>query len=235
MQPIAPNVFISVFLYELSLMRNYFYTGLTYFCLVAFALYWIAVIITSIPFGFAKERVTILHPGMKLLFGSPNKLFTPPYTYNDRLYLITRDIKTPQITDTIEVLAKLAVRKQQRAPCNQKENIMDHLVNNTVAGLKRAVLQNKKMPDGAVPATTDSIYIAGALTKLANSKHFINYSTALNNYCRLILKENKTALAGKEVKIVIKEKMIPPFNQPGNSPFLQRETIVFETPYTPLL
>ncbi len=185
------------------------------------------------PPGYANKTMSEKAPMFKNMFGISWKLFTPPFTYNDRLYFIVRDIERPYIADTLEVLEKIALQKQRNAPFNDEENVIDHLVNNNVSGVKRTVWFNKKMPSQDTPGTTDSLYIAHAIAAVAATNNYTAFVTTLNNYCMVILKENNIDTIRKEFKIIITEKKIPPFKHIGDTSFLQKETLVFETPYKP--
>lgn len=215
------------------LMKNAFYSLLSYLCLGTFFLYWLIIFILVMPPGYANKTMSEKAPMFKNMFGISWKLFTPPFTYNDRLYYIVRDIERPYRADTLEVLEKIALQKQRNAPFNDEENVIDHLVNNNVSGVKRTVWFNKKMPSQDTPGTTDSLYIAHAIAAVAATNNYTAFVTTLNNYCRVILKENNIDTIGKEFKIIITEKKIPPFKHIGDPSFLQKETLVFETPYKP--
>lgn len=186
------------------------------------------------PSNYAKEIIANHAPRFSTMFGISWNLFTPPFTYNNRLYYIVRNTGRPDRSDTIEVLENISLQKQTTAPFNQKENIIDHLVNNNVSRLTKTIWLNKKKPQESEPGTTDSAYIASAIAEVANSKNYLIFLTTLNNYCKVALKENKIDTAGKEVKTVIKEKMIRPFKEMYNTNFVQKETLVFETPFKPV-
>ena len=212
-------------------MEKPLYRILSYLGIIAFLLYWISIFILAMPSNYAKTTLSNYAPRFNSLFGTTWRLFTPPHTNNNRLYYIVRDIKRPFESDTFEVLENIALQKQLYAPFNQKHNIIDHIVNNTVAGLKRTVWLNKKMPDDTIKGIADSLYIAGAIASVANDQNYCNYLATINNYCAVFLKEKKIELSGKEVKIIIKEKMTRPFKEIGKAQYLQKETLVFETPY----
>lgn len=214
-------------------MKNSFYSIISYLCLVTFFLYWVVIFILAMPPGYANKSVSEKAPLFKNMFGISWKLFTPPDIYNDRLYFVARNIEKPYESDTIEVLEKIALQKQQNAPFNNKENIIDHLVNNNVSNIKRTVWFNKKMPSQDAPGTTDSLYIAHAIAAVAATPNYTAFVTTLSNYCRVIFKENNIDIIGKEFKIIITEKKIPSFKHIGDTSFLQKEVLVFETPYKP--
>ena len=135
----------------------------------------------------------------------------------------------PGKTDTIEMLKNISVQKLANAPFNQQENIIDHLVNNNVERLIKIIWHDKKIPR---ELPQDSLFIAKEITRVQSNKDYIACFTTLKNYCRISLKENKINATGKEVKIVITEKMTLPFKQ-INDANLSKETLVFETRYMP--
>jgi hypothetical protein len=162
------------------------------------------------------------------------KFFTPPYTFNNRLYFIVRDINNRNNADTIEVLEDISLQKNARAPFNQKENVIDHLVNHDVGYIKVIVWQNKKKPTGTFPVTSDSLYIASAVADAAYSNNYKVSLATLNNYCKVILKEKNIDTLGKEIKIVMTEKKIRPFKNLGEPKISTKEIIFFETSYNPI-
>lgn len=213
-------------------MKNSFYSILSYLCIGTFFLYWISIIILAMPSNHAKNIIISRAPRFRNIFGTTWKLFTPPFTFNDRLYFIIRDTDNLVKTDTIEVLENIALQKQYYAPFNQKENVIDHLVNNNVLNIKQFVWLNKKKPAEDFPETKDSMYIPNAINIAANSKNYRASLATLKNYCVLILKQQHIDTNRKVMKIMITEKRIRPFNQMNDTNLVQKETLVFETPYT---
>lgn len=215
-------------------MKKPVYKILSYLCIAAFLLYWSIIFILVMPSNSVKQIISQHSPRFKNTFGIGWTLFTPPNTCNDRLYFIVRIINGHEKPDTIEVLENIALQKQAHAPFNQKENIIDHLVNNTVWNIKLIVWSNKKKPVVDVPGMSDSLYIVNAIAAVEGRQAYSAYRNTLINYCRIILQQKKLDAADKEVKIMITEKQIRPFKKMTDSNFLQKETLVFETPYTPL-
>ena len=216
-------------------MKNPFYRTLSYLCIIIFISYWIGLFICAMPSNYAKNIISNKAPRFRSIFGGTWKLFTPPDTFNNRMYFIAREIARPDKADTIEVLTNIAKQKQYNVPFNQKENIIDHLVNNNVIAILSKVWYSKKMPAKDASNAADSLYIANAI-EAATFYNAYNASLAsLQNYCKVVLRNSKIGLSGKEAKIVIKKISIRPFKQMNDSHFLQKEILVFETPYTPCI
>jgi hypothetical protein len=216
-------------------MKNPFYRILSYLCIVIFIGYWIGLFICAMPSNYAKNIISNRAPRFKSIFGATWKLFTPPDSSNNRLYIIVRSMTKPDLSDTIEVLANISLQKQRNAPFNQPENVIDHLVNNNVIAVLSKVWYNKKMPAEDATGTTDSLYIANAIAAATFYNAYNAGLASLENYSKLVLKNNNIDLAGKETKIVIKKISIRPFKQMNDSHFLQKETLIFETPYKPCI
>jgi hypothetical protein len=215
-------------------MKKPVYKILSCLCIAVFLVYWLIIFILVMPSNSAKKIISKHSPRFKNTFGIAWTLFTPPNTCNDRLYFIVRIINGHEKPDTIEVLENIALQKQAHAPFNQKENIIDHLVNNTVWNIKLIVWSNKKKPVVDVPGMSDSLYIVNAIAAVERRQAYSAYRNTLINYCRIILQQKKIDAADKEIKIMITEKQIRPFKKMTDTNFLQKETLVFETPYTPL-
>ncbi len=205
-----------------------------YLCITGFLLHWTIVFILSLPSPFQMKSTLLYAPRMKTMFSSW-RLFTPPYTFDTRLYMVLRDTNGNGKTDTIEVLERLALQKQARAPFNQRENILDHMVNQHVGGLLRTVWGNKKMPGEYTPGSPTAPYLPEAIAKIENNSGYQVNMATIYNYCRLVLKEYSINEAGKELKIVITKKMIRPFNELDNAQYHPKELPVFETAFKSLI
>lgn len=198
---------------------------------VIFLLYWMAVFAVSFTGSKAKQIIGNVAPKFNSLFGYSWRLFTPPYTFNVRLYFIVQDVYPPYQTDTVEVLQQIALQKQTAAPFNQPETITDYLVNSNVNGLIKTVWSNKNMPSDIPAPLTDSGYVAQAIAKVEMDKTYQMYLATLKNYCQVVLKDRQISSVGKEIKIVIKEKAIRPFDAMQEKGFEEKERLVFETAF----
>src|SRR5690349_9799096 len=112
---------------------------LSYLGIVVFLLYWVITFTWAMPFTQTKKLVAEKIPRFNGIFGFEWKLFTPPHNCNNRLYFVAREVGRPGKADTIEVLEGLAMQKQEAAPFNQKENLLDKIVNNVTYKLLAAV------------------------------------------------------------------------------------------------
>ena len=198
---------------------------------IIFLLYWMAVFAITFPGSKAKQVIGNIAPKFNSLFGYSWRLFTPPYTFNVRLYFIVRNIHLPYKTDTVEVLQQIALQKQTAAPFNQQENITDYLVNSNVNGLIKTVWGNKNMPAEIPAPLNDSGYVAQAIAKVETDQTYQMYLATLKNYCQVVLKQHRISSVGKEIKIMIKEKAIRPFDAMQEKTFTEKERLVFETAF----
>lgn len=215
-------------------MKNSFVRIVSYLAILIFLLHWAVAFILAMPVNYVKQTVTGYLPRYQTMFSSWS-FFTPPLTYHNRLYFIFRDSKiSGNKQDTIEVLANISLQKQIRAPFNQRENIIDHLVNNSVADLKKIVCPYKTTIDSLSINKSDSLAIARAISNVENNVNYKRHLATLTNYCKTVLQEKHIDTIGKEVKIVIKEEAIRPFNQIVDASYLQKEILVFETTYKPI-
>jgi len=187
-----------------------------------------------LPANFAQKIINENTPRLNTIFARPWQLFTPPPHYNQRLYLITKSTTVPLTCDTMELLGNLAKNKQEAAPFNQKENILEHMINNSVSGLLYTVWTKKKMSEPSYPGSIDSLLVAASIKKAAFKNNYIICLSSIKNYGLMVLKEQKIKIKNTELKIVIKLKMIRPFHELDNANYIQKETVVFETPYQPI-
>jgi len=204
-----------------------------YCCIAAFILHWVLVLVLALPPRLNSKITALSPPRIKTMFSSW-RLFTPPYTYHQRLYFIIKDTTRNDNTDTLEVLEPLAKQKRASAPFNQKESNIDHLVNNNASGLLRTVWEYKKIPGEAFSSSSDATYISSTIASVKNSRNYQLYLATLYNYCKLVLKEHHISESGKVVKIIIRKKMIRPFKDINDLNDKQPEILVFENAFTTL-
>ena len=215
-------------------MKNQLYRILPYIVVSGFLLYWLTAIIWAMPTGYAQKALTAFVPRLKIMYGFKWKLFTPPYTYNHRLYFIVRNTGEQSSTDSIEVLQNMSLQKQKNAPFNQQESNIDYLVQRNVTGIVNTVYKTREKPGSDLAQNNSAAYMAEAIKAVATNKDFHVHLRSLNNYGKEVLRQNETGTSGKEMKIVITEYMIRPFKERNNNGFRQKEILVFETPFTPV-
>jgi hypothetical protein len=210
-------------------MKNIIHKILPYFLVTGFILYWLNIFVLSMPDNSVKNVFKKASPGLNLLFGNSWKFFSPSFTYNNRLYYVLRDIAHPANADTIEVLENMIRQKQLKAPFNQAENIIDHLLHHDAARMTRAVWNNRTKPSENEPGTTDSAYIAKAVTAAAGNINFMSSKASLLNYANILVKERKIDTTGKEISIIITEQPICPFKYLTDTSLTQKEITCVET------
>ncbi len=198
------------------------------FAVVFFLCFWLTIFIFSISGSNIKQLNPYDIAKISKEF-SAWKFFTPPFTFNLRLYYITSDTTNASKTDTLEVLERIALRKQQHAPFNQKENIVDHLVNNSVNGLLRSVWIGRKMQGDNIPSIPDSLFLTTVIASAEKDKNYLRYLSTIKNYGITVLKENDIDSKNKRIKIVISQMPNIPFNEIHNKKYIQKETVIFET------
>jgi hypothetical protein len=186
------------------------------------------------PSSYPKDVITMHAPRFNSLFGNSWSLFSPPYTYSNRLYYIIREIAHPDKVDTIEVIENITKQKQQKAPFNQKENIIDHLIHHDIGIITYIVWKDKVRPSESEIGTMDSTYRANAITVVADNINYLNSRATLLNYGNVVLKENKIDTTGKEIKMIITQKKIQPFQTLHDTATSQKEIIFIETAYNPI-
>ena len=126
-------------------------------------------------------------------------------------------------------MEQLSIQKRLRAPFNQKENLLEIIVNNNTAVIVNTVWTKRQITAFGFSFLPDSLAIAGAIEKVAFNKNYIAGVATIQNYCMAVLKTQKMDLRNTEVKMVIAQKLIRPFREMNNLGYLPTETIVFET------
>lgn len=215
-------------------MKTKIYKILSIFSIVVFLSYWfVAFLFTFTDFKW-KKSVEKKNSLPKTLFVSDWKLFTPPSIYDQRLYYIFRQVKKISISDTLELLGNISIQKQLKAPFNQKELIIDYLVNKNVFWLLKSGWETNRTLRSDSLSTLPSDEIQQSMLMDNEQKNSNKYLSSLFNFGLKVLKEHRVNLDGKEIKIVIKQKIIKPFEDMHNKNLERTETTVFESPFTRL-
>ena len=197
--------------------------------LLLFFGFWMVTGFLSLPLQLTQGIIQKKAADLNKIYGRPWRLFSPPPTYNYRLYLITSSLKTPAVKASIEILENLSTQKRRYIPFNQKENLEEIIVNTYVAGIVNSVWGREQVPAVNPPFPPDSLSMASAIEKAAGNKNYLRSIAAIKNYCLAMLKAQGTDLRNREVKMVISKKMIRPFSEMKNMSYFPTETIVFET------
>jgi hypothetical protein len=213
-------------------MKKVLYQLLPFIILLVFFFYWVGTICVTLSADSSKKNIGYSFPLLVKLSGASWRLFAPPFTYNDRMYLILRDKRTHEITDSFELLENIAYEKRVHAPFNQHENIIDHLLNHAVGSLKIILVQYNDQLRKTNPNETDSFYKARASSETINDMNGAQQVGTLTNYCQQWIGEKKIDTTGKEWKITLVEKKMPPFTERNNNGFSVIDKSYFETPYT---
>jgi hypothetical protein len=213
-------------------MKKVLYKLLPFIILLVFFFYWVTNICVTLSTNTSQKNIGYSFPLLIKLSGASWRLFAPPFTYNDRMYLILRDKKTFQITDSFEILGDIASEKRIHAPFNQHENIIDHLVNHAVGNAKMTFMQYREQLKKNSPGKTDSFYNAMAASETINAINGAQQIRTLSNYCKWLIAKKNIDTVGKEWKIALSEEKMAPFAERNNDGSIPIAKPYFETPYT---
>lgn len=214
-------------------MKSKIYTLLTFFITIIFFGYWAIVFLFALPVNKPSGGLSKKVPGLVILYQNWS-LFSPPADFDFRLYFILRDMDTKSKADTIEVLENISLQKQKKAPFNQREIITDHLLIWNIKKINVALLYKVEELKSAFPDSSENYYRTNAVRILLSNQSCSENITNLENYSRILYKNNKTSIYNKEQKIILASKSIQPFNQPSGKTFVPAEKIIFETLYAPV-
>ena len=212
-------------------MKQPLYKYLSYLIVFVFLIYWILIVILSTPPNRIKIFFENKLPAFYNLFAYNWKFFSPPFTYNDRMYVIVKNDTMPYNTDTIELLQPIAFQKQREAPLNGNSNIKDMMVNFYVGHFKTGVCQHRNELQKIFPGKTDSFYLVKSSEAAINDPALFDDLLTLKNYCKQVAKNETGGSANKEYKMIIAEESIRPYNEMDNGNFVSSKQIVFETGY----
>ena len=214
-------------------MRPLYKNIITYLPLVCFFLYWIPASLWILTEGTPKSYLKTHIPRLRGLLGNSWRTFSPPYTFNYRLYYISRSGINTSVIDTVEVLQSLSEQKQLNAPFNHAEDITDHLLQNTVIGLVATIWKKEDLFNQST--NVDKDVLAAAIANAAANKNYGIHLASLKNYGKQLVKKSNLFSKVDSMKIVIAKKMIRPFREMDNMNYQHAEVIIFDTPFEPLL
>jgi len=191
-------------------MKKVLYKLLPFIILLVFFFYWIANICGILSANTSQKNIGYSFPLLTKLSGASWRLFAPPFAYNDRMYLILRNKRTFEITDSIEILGDIAC---------QKMIFIEY----------RGQLKKNS------PGKTDSFYNAMAASETINNINGAQQIGTLTNYCKWLIAQKNLDTTGKEWKIALSQQKIAPFADRNNDGFVSIDKPYFETPYTTFL
>ena len=136
--------------------------------------------------------------------------FAPPPNYDERLYYEFRDKLTHQ-SKTFEVMEPIVTLKQQKAPFNWHEDIVDYLLSGSMTGIgddlhdmrQDLIYRNKQ----AGKSATDT---SGEHMLRQTIQHGISFQT-LRNYAAIVAQKNQLDTARHEVRLILSHVMLPKF------------------------
>lgn len=99
-----------------------------------FIFYWIFTFFFNLPENYAKAKFIDADNYFNLFLFQRWGFFAPPPTYNDRLYY---SFKTKGNTKLkiIEVINNINKKKQAQAPFNEKVDVLDYLISNSILSM----------------------------------------------------------------------------------------------------
>jgi len=210
-------------------MKKSFYKFISHLIIPLFLIYWIGNTSLGLSFISSRNRLGEAFPTFNKLFGRSWNLFVKSIDFNDRMYLVLRDKTTKQQTDSLELLEELAIEKQQHAPFNQSEFIIDRLVNHYVNFIEHQRVKYLTL----ITKYNRNIEVTELKKRLdsfeKNDPSFQAGQQTLFNYCKIALARKNIDTTNKEFKIVILEKKIQRFEDRKNPPATDNGLLYLET------
>lgn len=156
------------------------------------------------------------------------RLFEIARNHNRKMNIIVRDKINPLQADTVDMVQYLVAQKRKYAPFNNYEDAMERLLSNIMNRLENQLTGNKEALKKKFPGKPESFYMEQtSLLTEADTMHNENLQNIIA-YGKYILEKQKINTAGKEYKLSLIYKYIPPENTAlkGNA-----EDIIFTTAY----
>jgi hypothetical protein len=200
--------------------------------IVVFIGYWLLIPILTIPHIPEQKKIAAHFPFVSKTFATNWQFFAKSWNYNDRMHIIIRKKNDQAICDTFEVLKAIYVSKQNAAPFNQKENIIDHFANYYVSNIKRLVSRSRDELHANIPGQPDSFYRRHSIQLAKEKKLMKPDSIALHNFCRAAISRRVKNTSSLEFKFILSYQLIPKFERRFQKDQASPETFFFETGYS---
>lgn len=164
------------------------------------------------------------------MFSQNWDFFTPPPTYDHRLYYTFFPDTHTVYGKTFEILEPLNKAKRDNSPFNSDEDVVDYLLSTSVISLDHVLAQEKNVLMQLYPDSTDVFHKKTAYKNIqASLRAYAGYQTLLN-YSRIVCSTQKVSFKDScRVKIASTVVPLPKFND-RFSIVRKQELLVIETP-----
>lgn len=207
---------------------------LSIFILAGFLLYWTVTFLFTMPENYFRIN---FYQADALFHGALFQrwtFFAPPPQHNDRLYYVVRDEQTKKVTYTLEAIGYITKQKQEHAPFNQEQTVLDYVISNSVNGIREVYREEMEMIRFSRPDSSESFILTEARDEVLKSESALPDFNTLVNYGKLLCKKNNISSDHAEFKFMIAQKPIQRFKDRLDPTTEGKETVVFETPYMSL-
>ncbi|KAA2243008.1 hypothetical protein F0L74_10835 [Chitinophaga agrisoli] len=177
---------------------------------LSFLGYWVITFLFTMPDNYISLQYYKQNQWFQALLFQRWGFFAPPPNYDERLYYEFRDKQTRQ-TQTFEVLAPICDMKQQKAPFNWHEDIVDYLLSGSMTGISddlnemRQDLQFKHRQQARQAADT-----TGDHSLREGIQAGVNFRT-LQNYAGIVAQKNRIDPARHEVRLILSHLLLSKF------------------------
>ncbi|MBP0613907.1 hypothetical protein J8J42_12745 [Chryseobacterium sp. cx-311] len=174
-------------------------------------------------FKYIIAVIVIIYAASTLLYNSPNNyikikfekelkifdlffnqrwgFFAPPPTFNNRLYYTFYD-KNQKKIETFEVLQNLSEQKRYARPFNEREEMIDYLLNGPIIAISNYIPLHRDSILRSRPSLSDAAANKFAVEKIsANAESLPGYAV-LKNYSKEVAKYSLAKDTYKEVHYV---------------------------------
>lgn len=182
-------------------LRLIIYTG--------FIGYWLATFLFTMPDNFVNLQYYQQSRVFQFWLFQRWGFFAPPPNFDERLYYEFRNKQTGQL-QAFEVLGPICRQKQQKAPFNAHENIVDYLLSSNVSGVADALIQvQQSLPPARQPGKgpADSTLENRVRQYIQQGSHF----QTLQQYAGVVADKNELPPDRYEVRMLFSRIMLHKF------------------------
>lgn len=198
---------------------------LVFLILITFILYWSVTLIFTMPENFLSISLHKEGAVFNNLFSQKWSFFAPPPNFNDRIYYSFVSKKDSSVK-TYEIIEKVNQRKQDKAPFNWNEDLLDYVLSNSSIGVNEQIYEiqqylkfesDEQFPDSTIEKIT--------INSIQNSYQF----QTLVNYAKYVAKNNHLNADDYLLRLRITKKNLPKFFERNLVTKKQVEELIFQS------
>lgn len=154
-----------------------------------FLIYFAITLLYNSPNNYIKIKFEREIKIFDLFFNQRWGFFAPPPTFNNRLYYTFYDENQNEIA-TFEVLKPLAEQKRKARPFNERDEMIDYMINGSIIGISNQIPIIRDSKKISNPAFSTEKLNTLAINELTNNPDAFSGYAILKNYAKEVAKNS---------------------------------------------